>query len=88
MQSNNYKHITADGTYDITNYTCTLERIKVNFADSAGTIKVTETNINTIIANKIDLTKVVDHEFNLSNLNGLKIVVASSSAPDITVIWR
>lgn len=88
MQTNNYTHITSDGTYIISTQECSLETVKVNFADSAGTIKVTEGDSTKIIANKLDNTKVYKHDFDLHPLTGLIVTVASSSAPDITVIWR
>lgn len=88
MASNNYFHITANGVYPICSNTCSLECVKVNFVDSAGTIKITEGNATQIIANKIDNTKVYKHDFGITNLNGLIVTVASGSAPDITVIYQ
>lgn len=87
-QSKNYTHITTDGTYVISNNQCTLETVKVNFADAGGTIKVTESVLAQIIANKIDNSKVYKHDFDLTNLNGLIVTVSGSTAPDITVIWQ
>lgn len=89
MPSNNYLHITANGAYTVkADFPTVLETVKVNFADSAGTIKITESDSTKIIANKIDNTKVYKHEFDLTNLKGLIVTVASGSAPDITVIYQ
>lgn len=87
LQSNNYTHITANGTYVITEKFCGLETVKVNFAD-AGTIKVTEGDASKVIAAKMDNSKVYKHDFDLANLTGLIVTVVGASAPDITVIWQ
>ncbi len=88
MQSNNYQHITANGTYVLAADQCNLEMIKVNFADAGGTITITEGVQSQVIADKIDNTKVYKHDYDITNLNGLRVIVANATAPDITVVWQ
>lgn len=89
LESNDYLHITANGVYVVKTHSPTvLETIKVNFADAGGTIKVTESDPTKIIANKIPLSVLYKHGFDLVNLKGLIVTVAGGTAPDITVIFQ
>jgi hypothetical protein len=88
LESNNYTHLTANGVYPIASNQCGLETVKNNFADAGGTIKVTEGDSTQIIANKMDLTKVYKHDFDLANLNGLIVTISGGTAPDVTVVWQ
>lgn len=88
LQSNNYLHITGNGTYVIKTTLCGLETVKVNAAD-AGTILITEGNPLHIVADDISNGAAYKHDFDLANLVGCIVTVAGSSTNcDITVIYQ
>jgi len=86
MQSNNYKHLTVAGTYPLAANSCSLEAVLVNTAAGSSTITVTEGTSAQVIA-VIDSTAVHKHDFDLTNLDGLRVVIAGGN-PDVTVIFQ
>lgn len=86
LQANNYLHITAAGTYVVKTGFTGLETVKVNTGAGSSTITVTEGDASEVIA-VIDSSAVHKHDFDLSSLNGCRVVVAGG-APDVTVIYQ
>lgn len=94
LQANNYLYFNANGTYIIpTNPSPVssfvgLETIKVNTAGGGGNkITVTEIKTGNTIA-VIDATAIHKHDFDLSTLGGVQIVMATGTPADVTVIWQ
>lgn len=84
-----YSHQTANGTFTIFTGPCVLSRILLNTQGVADTITVYDntTGSGTVIA-VINDAVGSSFTFDIQCAIGLTIVVAGTTPPDITVIYR
>lgn len=84
-----YSHQTANGTFTIASLPCVLHRIDINTAGVADTITVYDNTAGsgTVVA-VINDANASSYVFDVGLAIGLTLVVAGTTPPDITVVYR
>lgn len=86
----NYAHINANGTTTIKSGPGMLGALSINTKGASSntiTIYDSTTGSGTVIAVIDSTSQVFTFPFEVNFANGLTVVVASGTAPDITISW-